>query len=687
MKKILLPFLFLALLQVLHGEEVLTPQHLAKLRHVISAKISPDGSFVAYILNVPRPPVKEKSGPANRELHVVYPDGVSHPFVTGDIRVSAIRWTPDGKRISFLAKRGEDKHKLLYAIPIDGGEAQKILDFKSAISAYTWSPDATRVAFIATDAVPEETEKLKEKGFTQKIYEEDHTPTRVYIADLETDDAEPRALELPGVPSGPLWAPTENLIALALAPTPLIDDHYMSRKVHIVNVDSGEIVARFKNPGKLGKLAWSPDAQHLAFLSGEDTHDPSAGRLMVVPREGGELKELLPGFKGDFSSIVWSDPDTVMYVADEGVWNTLGTIRRDGSKNTVLIEPGKMVGAGLSLASDGSTKALIIESPHHPKEVAILGSDDEVPQRKTTSNPWLADIRLATQEVVTFVARDGLHLHGLLIRPLEEEKGKRYPLILTVHGGPEAHLSNGWLTRYVYPGQIGAAHGFAVFYPNYRGSTGRGVEFSKLGQADYAGKEFDDLVDAADHFIASGLADAKRVGITGGSYGGYASAWGATRLSERFAASVMFVGISDLVSKTGTTDIPREMHLVHARKKLYDNWQWFRERSPIYYAENARTPLLILHGQNDTRVHPSQSMEMYRHIKELGKTPVRLVFYPGEGHGNRKSAARLDYNLRMLRWFDHYLKGPGGSAPPYELDYGVEVNVDAEKATEPETPR
>jgi len=683
MKKIIFAFLFLGHLRALQGEEVFTPQRLAKLRHVTSAKVSPDGGYVAYILNVPRPPLQEKSGPANKELHVLYPDGTSRPFVTGDLRVSAMRWTSDGKGISFLAKRGEDKHNLLHLIPIDGGEAQKVLDFKSAISAYTWSPDGTRVAFIATDAIPKEAEQLKEKGFNQKIYEEDYRPTRLYIAKLAPDGADPRPLELPGVPSGIHWAPTGNLVALGLAPTPLIDDSYMSKKVHVVNVDSGEIVARFENPGKLGKVAWSPDAQHLAFLSGQDIHDPSAGRLMVVPRGGGELKELLPGFEGDFASIVWSDPDTITYIAEEGVWSTLGTIHRDGTNNRVLVEAGKMVGSGLSLASDGKTKALLIESPHHPKEVALMSSEDEVPRRKTSSNPWLADMRLATQEVVTFAARDGLQLQGLLIRPLDEEKGKRYPLILTVHGGPEAHLSNGWLTRYVYPGQIGAARGFAVFYPNYRGSTGRGVEFSKLGQADYAGKEFDDLVDAADHFVASGLADAKRVGITGGSYGGYASAWGATRLSENFAASVMFVGISDLVSKTGTTDIPREMHLVHARKKLYDNWQWFRERSPIYHAEKGRTPLLILHGQDDTRVHPSQSMEMYRHLKELGKAPVRLVFYPGEGHGNRKSAARLDYNLRMLRWFDHYLKGPGGSAPPYELDYGVDV----EKPAEPDTPR
>src|SRR5690606_29320906 len=172
----------------------------------------------------------------------------------------------------------------------------------------------------------------------------------------------------------------------------------------------------------------------------------------------------------------------------------------------------------------------------------------------TDSNPWTDGIRLAPQEVVRFQARDGLELEGILIRPLDEQEGTRYPLILSVHGGPESHEKNGWLTSYSRPGQTAAARGFAVFYPNYRGSTGRGVEFSKLGQADYAGKEFDDLVDSVRHLVEMGLVDAARVGITGGSYGGYASAWAATKLTEHFAASVMFVGISDLISKQGTTD-------------------------------------------------------------------------------------------------------------------------------------
>jgi dipeptidyl aminopeptidase/acylaminoacyl peptidase len=357
----------------------------------------------------------------------------------------------------------------------------------------------------------------------------------------------------------------------------------------------------------------------------------------------------------------------LVWVADEGTSTRVGTVALGGLRST-LLEPGGPVLSNLTMSADGSVIGLVGESPRHPDEVFWLPASGDL-KRLTNVNPWLDEMRLARQEVVVWKARDGLELQGILIYPLNHVEGRSYPLIMSVHGGPEAHEPNGWLTTYSRPGQVAAARGFVVFYPNYRGSTGRGVDFSKLGQVDAAGKEFNDLIDGIDHLVTIGLVDRSRVGITGGSYGGYASAWGATYFSERFAASVMFVGISDNVSKLGTTDIPEEMYLVHHRKRLWEDWNYFLERSPIYHVQKNRTPTLILHGKNDPRVHPSQSLELYRHLKTLKQAPVRLVLYEGEGHGNRKAAARLDYHLRMLQWMEHYLQGPGGDPPSLELDY------------------
>ena len=644
----------------------LTPHDIARLRSVAAVAVSPDGQSIAYTIVVPRQPLVDEDGPAWTELHVAGPDNASRPFVTGKVNVAGVRWTPDGKGIAFLARRTDDQARALYVMPVAGGEARRVLAHETDILSVSFSPDGTRVAFTARDAVAKEQRDLQRKGFSQEVYEESAPFVRVFVASL--DGTPPKRLPLDGSASDVTWSPVGNRLALALAPTPLVDDDYMARRVHVVDADTGAIVGKLDNRGKLGEIAWSPDASHLAFISGADINDPAPGRLMVAPAAGGSLRDVLPDYLGHVRALAWKDAETIRFIADEGTETVFAEVKRDGSARKTIVPKGSVL---LSAFDQGGARSLafLTQTPRHPPELYVMRGGETTPRRVTDSNPWLADRRLAKQETVTFKARDGLELEGVLVYPLDYQAGSRYPLILTVHGGPEANDRNGWVTGYSNPGQVAAARGFAVFYPNYRGSTGRGVAFSKLSQGDPAGKEFDDLVDAIDHLVNIGLVDRAKVGITGGSYGGYASAWGATYYSDRFAASVMFVGISNNVSRIGTTDIPNEEVLVHALKHPWDNWTFSLERSPIYYADRSKTPTLILGGTSDPRVSPTQSMELYRHLKLRGKAPVRLVRYPGEQHGNARAASRLDYNLRMLRWMEHYLKGPGGDPPPYEIDY------------------
>ena len=651
------------------ADDVLTPWDVARIRSVSSVTPSPDGSRIAYLLAAPRDPMTEDDGAAWQELHVVeVATGTDATFVTREA-LGSPRWTPDGTGISFLAKRGDDATRGLYVIPVGGGEARRVLGHDTDIRSYDWHPDGRRVAFLATPKAPKATEDLKKKGFSQEVFEEELRDTQVLVGQVDGDaGTPPRVLELPGSASTALWSPKGDRLAVALAPTSLVDDDLMQRRLHIVDADSGRVEANLENPGKLGAVAWSPDGRHIAIVTGEDINDPAAGRLWVRAIAGGTWKDLLPSYMGHVGDIAWTGPDTIAFVGNEGVETTLGEVRADGTGRRTRVGAGGQVIASVEAARSGLL-ALAADSPRHPAEVFALAPDATAPRRLTTSNPWLDGMTLAPHEVITHKARDGQELQGILIRPAGASRGTRAPLILYVHGGPESHVSNGWLTGYGTPGQVAAARGFAVFYPNYRGSTGRGVAFSKLSQGDPAGKEFDDLVDAVDHLVAIGVADKAKVGITGGSYGGYATGWASTYYSERFAAGVMFVGISDKISKVGTTDIANEEFLVHARKRPWDAWQFFLERSPIYHAGKSRTPLLILHGKDDPRVHPTQSLELYRYLKLHGKAPVRLIWYPGEQHGNRRAASRLDYNLRMLRWFEHYLKGPGGEPPPPQIEY------------------
>lgn len=657
MKKLLF-LIALIPVQVLFAQsDGLTPVDIAKLEYVSSAEISQDGSKIAYTVVKQVDPTKENSSASLKLWMYDVKSGTSNPFITqGSLRSVAFR--PNHNSLTFLAKRDGDDGTSLYEIPMTGGEALKIFEHETSISSYEWSPDGLKILFLAR----EKKDKKSSLPYEPIIYEENLSLTKAFIATPEEGISKSVAID--GQCYSAHWSPDGTKISVSTAPTALVDDSYMKQHIHILDANSFSKLGTIDHAAKLGAYAWSPDSKQIAMIAGADIHDPTAGRLLVASATGGKPKAIAPKFKGAFDDIAWADANTIRFIASEGVYTSFGTISSNGKKLQKSIDKGSTAYGHFS-ASDNGIAALVGSSANHPNELFIY--DGKTAKKLTDSNPWLADKKLGKQEVITYKAQDGLKIEGVVVLPLDYKKGIKYPLITHVHGGPEAHNNNGWLTAYSMPGHMGAANGFVVFYPNYRGSTGLGEEFAKSSQGDPAGKEFDDVIDGIDYLIDAGMVDKSKVGVMGGSYGGYATAWFSTRHTDRFAAGVMFVGISNNISKWGTSDIPEEMFLVHSKKRIWDDYEFFLKRSPIYYADQAKTPLLIMAGAGDTRVDPGQSKELYRHIKTRTETPVRLVLYPGEGHGNRKSTARFDYNLRMMRWFNLYLK-QGGDIPETKVD-------------------
>lgn len=655
---------------------------IAQTRMVGEVEISPDGARVVYTLGVPRKPGVDENGGAWSELWVVGRDGRDgRGFVTGKVNISGVRFSPDGALITYLAKRGDDKQRQVWALPLAGGESFKLTAAKSDVEAYDWRPDGRELAYVAADALPKEREELREKGFKQEVYEEDWQPKRIVLQPLAVSaggtvtggSGEPRTLDrLPGQPWAVQYAPDGKRLLTDLSPRALVDDQYMFRTLHVIDAESGATLGAVEHRGKLGPFDFSADGAAILFVAAADLSDHQAGRLMAAPAAGGAARDLLPTLEGHVESFRALPGGEVVYLAAVGTGTRLGRVRTDGSGAAILSETNDPVWESLALDRSGTVAALAGESPAFPREAFALPlAPGAAPMRLSDSNPWLAERRLARQEVIRYPARDGLVIEGILIRPLDAKPGTKAPLIVLVHGGPEAHYKNGWVTRYSEPGQLLAAEGYAAFYPNYRGSTGRGVAFARAAFGDPVGKEFEDVLDGIDYLVAQGVADPAKVGITGGSYGGYFTAWGATRHSSRFAAGVMFVGISDTLIKARTTDIPREDELVHMGTTPSANPQLYAERSPITYVRDAKTPLLILHGKEDPRVDPSQSRMLYRVLKEKGDVPVRLVWYPGEGHGNRNAPARFDYTLRLMQWFDWFIRQGKKDLPPFLLDYQV----------------
>lgn len=659
---------------VAFAQSAITVEDIPKIKSVIQTSVSPDGDNVAFTRSLPRTLYVDENGSNYSELYVVDDKGVERPFITGSVNIKSIEWSNDSKTIYFLAKLKDDKFTSLYQIPVDGGQAQPVLALKdTSISSYKLSPDNKQVAILAMPAADKSEKELKKLGFKAEVYEMGLKNKQLFIVDLAKSDKPltPTALNVDNYVSDVNWAANGEKLLVKTQPTALIDDKYTKSMWHLFDIASNKVTLSFKTEGKLGDAELSHDGKYIAILGAEDKHDPATGRLFIADTKTAEITEWLPDFMGHVVDFEWSHKrNTLNFIANVGTQSFVASIKTGSNKYKKLVKEGKFIASQLSVSDSDKTLALRGNTAKHPNEVFIVRSNKAT--RLTDSNSWLNDKRFAKQETITLKARDGVELDGVLVYPLNYEKGTRYPLIMSVHGGPESHDKDGWVTNYSRPGQMGAARGYAVFYPNYRGSTGKGVDYSKLGQNDYAGKEFDDLVDFKNHLVDMGLVDTKRVGITGGSYGGYASAWGATKLTKHFAASVMFVGVTNQLSKFGTTDISNEMNLVHARSYPWDKWQWYLERSPIYWASQSETPLLIMHGKDDPRVHPAQSMELYRYMKVQGKD-VRLVYYPGEGHGNRKVAAQYDYSLRLMRWMDNYLMEGKKEMPAFEIDHAAKL--------------
>ncbi|MCG7566007.1 S9 family peptidase [Pseudoalteromonas sp. CnMc7-15] len=665
------------------ASDTITVEDIPKIKSVIQTAISPDGEQVAFTRSLPRELYVDKNGYNYSELYVVDDEGVERPFITGKVNIKSISWSADGQDIYFLAKLGEDKHTALYHIPVDGGQAQQVFALKGrSISSYELSPTGKQVAILAMPSKDKSEKELKKLGFMAEVYEQGLKNKQLHLIDLAKADKplDPEAIDIDGYVSDMNYADDGSKLLVKTQPTALIDDKYMKSQWHLFDVQSKAVTLSFKTEGKLGDAELSHDGRYVAILGAEDKHDPATGRLYLADTKSGEIKEWLPDFMGHIADIEWANTEnTLNFIAAVSPETFVGQIEVGDEDYDTLIEQGEFIASRLSVSDSDKTIALRANTAKHPNEVFMIRGDEAT--RLSDSNPWLNDKRFAKQQALSFEARDGVEIGGVLVYPLDYQEGQRYPLIMAVHGGPESHDKNGWVTSYSDPGQMGAARGYAVFYPNYRGSTGKGVAYSKLGQNDYAGKEFDDLVDMKQYLVKMGLVDSDRVGITGGSYGGYASAWGATKLTEHFAASVMFVGVTNQLSKFGTTDISNEMYLVHARSYPWEKWQWYLERSPIYWAGQSKTPLLIMHGKDDPRVHPAQSMELYRYMKVQGKD-VRLVYYPGEGHGNRRVAAQYDYSLRLMRWMDNYLMEGNKDMPDYKIDHASKLKAvkDANKA-------
>jgi len=632
----------------------ITADIIINLKSVSQPRLDPSSQYIAYVLRLPR---AEKDEPGGRYSEIwVAPlhDGEPRRFTSKPVNSWGPQWSTDGANISFLSKREDlDESTQIYLIPVDGGEAQIMTHHETDIQSYRWSPDGKWIAFTATDPKSEEEKAAKEAGKDWTVMHENEKFSRVWLYNVESGESRKLYKNDLNVWSY-RWSPDNRSILFQATESPGADPSLMFKKIYRVSIRGGRPKVMSETEGKLGDMAISPDGEYLSFLGAVSLNDPLAQSAFIVPTNGGEPASLTEEVEESAFRVDWVDNETVILVTNKGTQTTVSTLHTRNAKRT-YVENSEHVISSFDWNRKKGVFAVAASTPHHPSEIFWGSLNGSGLIQLTHHNSEIESIALAKQEVIEWIGPDDLRIEGILTYPLNYREGRRYPLILQIHGGPEGISRNGWTTYPLGPVQLFAAEGYLVLQPNYRGSGGRGVEFSKGNHDDLGGKEFEDVLSGIDALVERGLADPERVGIGGWSYGGYFSAWAATRYSKRFKAAVVGAGLTNWISFTGTTDIPYEMSLVHWNSWWFDLPDLHWERSPLSYINDANTPTLVVHGLRDKRVHPEQGIELYQGLRIKG-VPTQLVLYPREPHGLTERAHRLDYMERVVTWFNKYVK-------------------------------
>ena len=549
------------------------------------------------------------------------------------------------------------------------GQIVELIQVPDGVSELQWSPDGRRIAFLAIDAASEQEQRARASGRDWVVVDAPSSRSRLYTVAIDTSDSAtitPADLSIWHF----AWSPSGNAFALVASTGSTDDDRYLHAMPYVVEATGGTPRTVAKTHGIVGPVSWTSDGRNVIWLGSTDVTDPRDGSLFLAAADGASAPvNLTQGYGGTVIGAVPvpGRPSTLALIAEEGAQTAMRMLELTSGRLQPLVTSAQILRGRASFNKSGETFAVVASSPAHPEEIFVGCRDGRGGLRRLTySNPMLNGLALGSQEVTRWRSKDGTVIEGVIIKPVGFASAVRYPTVVHVHGGSERTAQNGWngfgLQKATNLGQVLAARGYLVLYPNYRGSSGRGTDFIRGNRRDLMGREWEDIESGLDHLIELGLADAQRAGIYGMSWGGYAAAWGATWGSHRFKAAVAASGIYNWISEAGSGDTRMHEQLSHWDAPLYENFDLYLNRSPIYQIRKARTPVLLLHGERDVSCPVTQAMEFHTALKWAG-VPVELVIYPRQGHYLEERAHQLDFMERSVAWFDRHLSSNSAVVP------------------------
>lgn len=608
---------------------------LSDTRGVREVAIAPDGGCVAWSSDSGIFVAETAAGGAPRWL------------ASGE----SLDWSPDGRRIAFLARPDKGGQLQLYVVATAGGKPKKLTDLTGFLAAPRWSADGKTVALLFTENAPRAAGPLApatpETGVVgARIYNQ-----RIATVDLDTGSV--RQVSPPDLYVHEYdWSPDGRMFAATAAPGPGDNTWYIAR-LYTMDARTGKANAIVKPPLQIADPRWSPDGRSIAYVGGLMSDEGmTGGDVFVVGASGGEPKNLTPGMRASAAGIVWLangrlvvpefvEGDSGFAMLDpasgamESLWRGPGTVSRHGWV------------AGAALSRNGTMSAVIRHSFEAPPEVwaGPIGAWRQISNGNAKLRPeWgqSRSIRWTTE---------GRSVQGWLLYPRGYDPKRRWPMVVWVHGGPAGMERSHW------PGagtaSMLAAAGYFVLFPNPRGSFGSGEAFTRANVRDFGYGDFRDILGGVDEVVRTLPVDNDRIGISGWSYGGYMSMWAVTQ-TRRFRAAVAGAGLANWQSYYGENQIDQWL-IPYFGASVYDDPAVYERSSPITFIKNAKTPTLIVVGDRDAECPAPQSWEFWHALKTLG-VETQLVIYPNEGHGIGDPAHQRDIVRRTLGWFDDRLK-------------------------------
>jgi dipeptidyl aminopeptidase/acylaminoacyl peptidase len=637
--------------------KALTPEAAISARSIGDLQLSPDGGRLAFV-------VAEAPKGEHRSRHIWIYDKASNAarqFTSSPKSETHPRWSPDGKQLAFLSNRGEEQQ--IYAMRSDGGEAAALTKGKRSVSQFEWSPDGKQIAFVAPDAKSDDEEKkVKDKDDAHVVDKEDKR-ARLWLLTIATGEA--KAVSEPNWAIEEIaWHPRGSGLMVIATDHPESDQH--TNRIFFFRLADNSLTQILAPRGPFGRIRPAPDGQRMAFIGCRE--DGPAPHDLMIAHHGEKIIGNLTGASLDrpVRDYEWTKDSGLLLIAEDGFHSKFVGYAPDGSRkdpaDSVSLNP-----SSLAIAASASVY-FIGQTTTQPQELYVWDQTG-TPQQLTHLNDSWKQFALIAPEIYKYKSFDGQEIEAALLKPAGYDGHSKLPLIALIHGGP----TGAWGDRIEVWGQLLAARGYAIFYPNIRGSVGYGEKFIESNRGDWGGGDFKDVMAGVHDLVNRGIADPNRLAIGGWSYGGYMSEWAITQTNE-FKAAVSGAGLSNLISEYGTEKGPSYDEWFYGLP--YENPTGFLNSSPFLHLKNAKTPTLILQGEDDDTDPIGQSQELYRGLKRYG-VEAELVVYPRENHGFQEEKHLIDRLNRILAWYDKHLKPPADEKAPSKKDVSADAKTNA----------